>query len=671
MAKILNLKPEEEITSVIERLWETGEEEVFLVAPKESALFRNIIGLKLLKREADRLGKEILIVTKDEVAREMAKRIGLASRVSLPKEKKADVDFRDDEVLHEVSPKKFEAFLEEEVAEKRHSPSGHFGMSDIRPKGKLGGSNLLKEAVKIPLAVEDDFEEEEVIIRSNKKNEPEIEPDILSQELEEEPSLADDLPFDEPMELEDSEEASEPSAEFIQKKIDDSYFDRIEENQEFETTREENKKRRSLFGWFKNFSSLPKRQVAPGEKRIRVKNEDGSGLFEAVGKKIDAPLFSGKFLFLFVSTVLIVAAAVLYFVLPKAEIEIIPKAEELSQNLNILVDKGISKPDDAQNKVPAQLIKLDKKDSREFPATGQRQVNEKARGTITVYNEYSSSPQSLVEKTRFEAENGKVFRTTKTVVVPGAKIVDGKIMASSINVEAVADQPGSDYNIAGGRFSIPGFSGTPKFNAFYGRSDKGFSGGASGLMKVVSQDDFDKAKAQFGEELKLALDKEFKTQIPSGLKMLDAALKEDLFSVESSVGVGQPGDNFTLTIKAAANVLLFDEKDILTVIEKKVKDKSGIKEEIELKLDKIEYQLVGLPDFSRGQMNLLVKLNGKMVWPIGVEEIKKAIIGKGERAMRDYFAQHSEVAEVKVSFWPFWVKSVPVNLDKIKIILGD
>jgi len=70
-------------------------------------------------------------------------------------------------------------------------------------------------------------------------------------------------------------------------------------------------------------------------------------------------------------------------------------------------------------------------------------------------------------------------------------------------------------------------------------------------------------------------------------------------------------------------------------------------------------------------MNLLVKLNGKIVWPLNVEDIKRAIVGKGEQAMRDYFAQHSEVAEVKVSFWPFWVKSVPANLDKIEVIVKE
>ena len=659
MAKIINLKPEEEITSVIERLWETGEEEIFLVALKGSVLLRNIIGLKLLKREAERLGKELLIVTKDEVAREMAKRVGINSRVAPPKEKKEESDFNDDEVLREVSSKRFEAFLGEEIAEKRNSSSGHLNMSDIRPKEKLNTKDrAAKKEIEMPEAEEDFFKEEEA------EEEIEKEPnfDAPGLELKKEPELPDDFyftQFKKEPEDEESKNTEEVSEGF--------YLDETEE----EISSKEEKTKDKKFTWPKFSLKFFKNNLPIGEKRITVKNEDEQDSFEIISRKLKIPFFSGKFLFLFISLVLVIAAAVLYFVLPKADIEVTPKSETLSQNLNILVDKGVSKIDYTQNKVPAQLIKLEKKDSKNFPATGQRQVNEKAEGVITVFNEYSSSAQTLVEKTRFAAENGKIFRTTKTITVPGAKVVDGKIVASSIDVAVVADQPGSEYNIDAGKFSIPGFAGSPKFTAFYGRSDKSFSGGASGLMKVVSQEDFDKAKTQFWDESKATLDKEFRAQIPSGLKLLEFSLKEGLASAESSVAVGQPADNFTLTIKGVATVLLFNENDILNIINKKIVEKNGTDEGLKVKMEKIDYQLSGLPDFSRGQMNLLVKLNGKIVWPLNVEDIKRAIVGKGEQAMRDYFAQHSEVAEVKVSFWPFWVKSVPANLDKIEVIVKE
>jgi len=669
MAKIINLKPEEEITSVIERLWETGEEEIFLIASKGSILFRNIIGLKLLKREADRLGKDVTVITKDEVAREAAKRVGLSSRVTLPKGKKAEPDFDKDEVLHEVSSKRFEALSKEEVAEKRQSFSGHFGMSDIRPRGALGAGKMVKESSS-PTAIEDIFfHEQEEEVEQEKEIEKESDFNMLDQELKKETDLPKDF-YSTKFKKDSKESEVEEGEEEDVEEAEEGFY--LDEAPEESLLSEESAKRDEKAVWPKFSSKFFKDHHLPlGEKRIVVRDEDAENSFGLIGKKFKIPFFSGKFLFLFFSLALIVAAAVLYFVLPKADIEVAPKFETLSQNLNVSIDKGTSKIDYTQNKIPAQLIKLEKKYSQNFSTTGQRQVNEKARGVITVFNEYSSSPQTLIEKTRFSAEDGKIFRTTKAITVPGAKIVDGKIVASSIDVEVLADQPGSDYNISAGRFSIPGFSGTPKFDAFYGRSSKDFSGGASGLMKVVSQEDFDKAKAQFWSESKTALDKEFREQIPSGLKLLDFSLKEDLASAESSVAVGQPADNFMLTLKGVATVLLFDEKDILNIVDKKIAEKSGADKDLSVKIERIDYQLSGLPDLSRGQMNLVAKLNGKVVWPLNSEDIKKAIVGKGEQAMRDYFSQHPEIAEVKVSFWPFWVKSMPANLDKIKVIVKD
>jgi hypothetical protein len=66
-------------------------------------------------------------------------------------------------------------------------------------------------------------------------------------------------------------------------------------------------------------------------------------------------------------------------------------------------------------------------------------------------------------------------------------------------------------------------------------------------------------------------------------------------------------------------------------------------------------------------MSIIAKIKGRVLWPIDAEAIKRDIAGKNEILMREYFSRRSEVAEVEVSFWPFWVKAVPVNLDKINI----
>ena len=135
MAKVINLKSNEDITSVIERLWETGEDEVYLVAAKDSALLKNIIAMKLLKREADRLDKEIILIAKDAVSREMAKRVGITSRVILPKKALEEDGEEEQEVFQEVAQGKFESMIEDEVKIRREGNLSSRQFSDIRPKG--------------------------------------------------------------------------------------------------------------------------------------------------------------------------------------------------------------------------------------------------------------------------------------------------------------------------------------------------------------------------------------------------------------------------------------------------------------------------------------------------------------------------------------------------------
>ena len=85
------------------------------------------------------------------------------------------------------------------------------------------------------------------------------------------------------------------------------------------------------------------------------------------------------------------------------------------------------------------------------------EVAQKSKGKITVYNEYGSSPQILIATTRFQSVEGLIFRTLKTISVPGARVENGKTIAGAIDVEVIADKAGQVYNVAPGKFTIPAF----------------------------------------------------------------------------------------------------------------------------------------------------------------------------------------------------------------------
>lgn len=85
------LDNDEEITSVVDKLKNAETAYLDLVVPKEALLLQSVVNLKLLKRQAEGLGKEITIVTQDKVGKKLAEQIGIpvVERVGeVPKEVK-------------------------------------------------------------------------------------------------------------------------------------------------------------------------------------------------------------------------------------------------------------------------------------------------------------------------------------------------------------------------------------------------------------------------------------------------------------------------------------------------------------------------------------------------------------------------------------------------------
>lgn len=75
--KLIYLEPDEEITSAIERIAKVSDYRLAIVAPKNGTLFQSLVNLKLLAKEAKRLGKEIALISTDKIGTRLAKQVGL------------------------------------------------------------------------------------------------------------------------------------------------------------------------------------------------------------------------------------------------------------------------------------------------------------------------------------------------------------------------------------------------------------------------------------------------------------------------------------------------------------------------------------------------------------------------------------------------------------------
>ncbi|MFH1129529.1 MAG: hypothetical protein V1686_02220 [Patescibacteria group bacterium] len=361
-------------------------------------------------------------------------------------------------------------------------------------------------------------------------------------------------------------------------------------------------------------------------------------------------------------------AYVVYFVLPHAQIVINPKKESVKFETDIAVNKDISAINVDQATIPGQLFEVEKMESREFPSTGERDVSEKAKGKITIYNQYSSSPQTLVKTTRLKSTDGKIFRLTATVTIPGAIIDEGKIVASSKEVDVEADEAGADFNIGPSDFKIPGFEGTPKYSAFYGKSTQPMTGGAKGKMKVATQDDITGAINIVAVGLKERASQEFRGTIPNDLKLLSDSQSLEVTESSSTVKANMPGEKFTVTVKVRAVGLAFKEQDVLNLLEKNVADKISENRTLLFSTIKIDYKTSKF-DSKKGSSNLICSVEADSVWNFDANQIRKDLIGKTETEARTYLSSLAEIETAKIVLWPFWVKQVPDKEGRIKVLI--
>ncbi len=356
------------------------------------------------------------------------------------------------------------------------------------------------------------------------------------------------------------------------------------------------------------------------------------------------------------------------FIFPKADILVSPTKEKVQLSVDVVFNSEVKAVDFEENVVPGQIFKITKTISKEFSTTQEEDIKRKAQGTITIYNAYSSESQTLVETTRFESPEGKIFHIIKTITVPGAKIENGNIIPSSIEVSVIADEAGADYNIEPSRFSIPGFEGTVKYKGFYGESKKKMSGGLIKKGLVVGKDDVANAEAELKNQLLEAAKEELKAQLGKNLKLIEESIVADIIESTPSPSLGEPADKFILNLKALAQVFAYKESDLNDLIEEKIALKISDKRLTLPKTQKIDFQYEKV-DFSSNRASFNLVINEDISWKIDEDRLKEILAGKNEAEAREAIKLFSEIKSAKVSLWPLWLKNIPRDFRKIRITI--
>jgi hypothetical protein len=536
------LEPDEEITQVIEKLSLSKESQVKFVVPKGATLLQSLVNLKLLKKRADALNKEIFLVTSDKIGRNLASQVGISV----------------------------------------FSESG----KEVTSKPRV------RELEEIPTV-----------------------PGVRIHRYY--------LPREES--AENSKSSEKPAKEEVER----------EELKEVEVS------------------------------KVKIPREKGA----EVGGEILAK--KRKIVFLILALIFFFSLLGFAYVFgPRAEALIYVKSEPYTLDLTIESRRDQKDYDLENAKIPLQVLEVEKTVSQEFAATGKKEVGEKAKGNIIVYNSWDQNPQTLVAGTRFVAEgSGKVFRTLSDVTVPGASLSlrEGQINInpSSATVAVEADAPGDSYNIGPTRFIIPGLP-EEKQKKIYGESKAPMTGGVSKEVTVVSDKDINEARKTLKEKAILQA-KEALGGDPEKL-IMENAEENEIVNEKFSAKAGAETEKFKAEITLKESLLAISNKDFKNFLEDLAQKNAPEDKNLVLKIEGEVKPKTSEASVKEGWAKLNVVLSALVYAKIDKEKIQSDLVGKNKEQARTVLAsQPADRIEIRVT--PSFLKRLPLRKEQIKVIV--
>lgn len=368
------------------------------------------------------------------------------------------------------------------------------------------------------------------------------------------------------------------------------------------------------------------------------------------------------------AAILLIGAALFFAftAMPRAEIRLVMERSTMEYKNAVSADTALTAINAEAAKIPAQLFTKVQNVELSFPATGKKNVMKRASGKVTIYNAYSSAPQRLVANTRIAAPDGKIFRLAQSVTVPGAKVAGGRIEPSSIEAAVVANEPGEAFNIGPvPRFTIPGFQDSPKFSGFYAESKSPMTGGAVGEMSFPTDEDIRKAKATVQEKLETANKAYFLATLPKQLKMLDGAMQFRAVSQTVRPEADAEG-KFSVFEEGETTLIAFQESDLLAMFLERAKRDLGAS--VVMKDYRLAYGNPQ-PEVKGGTLIIPLEYKGTFTKSVDAENMRRQILGLKERDLKARLLTLAGLDRAQVSLWPFWVRSVPKDAEKVNVIV--
>ncbi len=266
---------------------------------------------------------------------------------------------------------------------------------------------------------------------------------------------------------------------------------------------------------------------------------------------------------------LIIGGIFLYLSSLKAEVLLEIEPKEIDEKTEITL-RSESPNDFSQYILSAKEIEVSLEGSLSTDATGKKEVGEKAKGTVTIYNSNISKSISLPKGTTLTSSNDLVFLLDESVTVASASGDASQIKSSTAKVGVTAKEIGKEYNLPSGtKFQVANEPQT----MVIAKNDSAFQGGSKKEITVVSQKDINSLVANLPQTLEEKARNAINSKLQSGQEALPIFTSVTVTKKSFDKDVGEETKKVTLKGTVVFTTLIYNTSDIQQLAEVALKGK--------------------------------------------------------------------------------------------------
>jgi hypothetical protein len=361
--------------------------------------------------------------------------------------------------------------------------------------------------------------------------------------------------------------------------------------------------------------------------------------------------------------VIIVAVILTIFVLPKANIAVYPKAENVNRDLEISLATTTTQADINTLSLPASSIDETREVQDKFQATGKKELGSKATGKVRVYNLTGASINLKAATTTLSA-NGKtfVFSGDQNYI----KAVTPKAVTSPTSghvATIVASEGGEASNLpAGTRLEITNQVFGNKPQLLYAVVDDGLVGGNSRFVSVVSAEDITKAQATLTAQVVSDINAKLKD---SGKLLAEKAYTAEAISFSTDKAQDAESPVFTARLNVRLKGLAFDAVALTDLVRGRVLQVLPKGDHLQpSQKDALTFRVRQI-DPTAGTMRLVVHFESKLYKDLAAAA--GPLVGMSRQDVENYFSATGKVDHVDISLWPSYQTSMPRMVSRISV----